>query len=187
MSGLKTYDAAEFKKAPNESMQLDSMDINDQHIPSTDELIAEMQNNRDEVAKKRNAIIQSIIMPVLDERGLRYKSVLDGDITEGSAEVVDTGSTGRYSNAPHDGDFDFMMKLDRAIRTNSSRMSEVRDELLSLMGKDGNSIDGNGNIRAKDVKLDGLDEPVDVDITFEQKTNKVKANVTFETLFRAET
>ena len=37
------------------------------------------------------------------------------------AEVVDTGSTGRGTNEPGDGDFDFMIRLDNRVKQNPGR------------------------------------------------------------------
>ena len=44
------------------------------------------------------------------------------DLTENYVELIDTGSTGRGTNKPGDGDFDFMMRLDRAIIQNPKKL-----------------------------------------------------------------
>lgn len=178
MSGLSEYSAGEFIAAPSEVMAIGTTMVNGRQITGTTEVIAESQDNRREVDTKRGAITSEVIKPVLDKFGLEYKPFLDGNITEGSAEIIDTGSTGRYSNAPHDGDFDFMMKLDKRIYSDQARMSELRDDLFEQMGitdpAQREAFTVSGNIRATGIKLDGLEEPVDIDITFAHKTNKVQ-------------
>ena len=178
MRGLKEYEMGEFVPVAQNQMRIGSITINDQTIPSTDEIVANSQNNHEEVDRKRGAVIKEVIMPVLQKHGLQYKPTIDGNIEEGTSEVIDTGSTGRYSNAPHDGDFDFMMKLDKSIIVDKDKMEEITAELLAQMGitepaKIDEAIKG-GNIRAKDVELTGLDVAIDIDITFSQKTNKVQ-------------
>ena len=162
-----------------ETLALDSYTLSDGTvISSTNETVAKSVNNKTEVDQKRNAIIETAILPVLTQFDLTMKAQLDGDLTEGSAEVIDTGSTGRYANAPGDGDFDFMMKLDRSITIDEAKMDQIRDAFCDIFGLDtpekrSEAIKG-GNFRIKSVILSGLDEPVDIDITFATKTNKVQ-------------
>ena len=71
-----------------------------------------------------------------------------------------------------------MMKLDNALFTSGAKMDEIRDNLLESMGitdpeKKREAIK-DGNIRVKGVKLEGIKEPLDIDITFSQKTNQVQ-------------
>lgn len=202
MRGLGQYGTGEYVSLPTEQLQIKSMEVEvevestsnvaeeatDENenkvqiqkvtIPSTAELIAGAKDNEKETDEKRNAIIDQVLKPVLAEYGFEFKPVIDGDITEGTAEVIDTGSTGRYSNAPKDGDFDFMMKLDLQFFRNSEKFNEFREKLLEKMGattqEEKIKALANGNIRIKDVKLESLEEPVDIDVTFTHKTNKVQ-------------
>ena len=143
-------------------------------IEGTIDTIDKLQNNKEEVDKKRSAIKNEVLIPILQQFNLGLKEVLDGDLTEGIAEVIDTGSTGRYSNAPGDGDFDFMMKLDKKITKDEGQLEEIRKAFCKKLGLKYSDIIKDGNVRAKNVKLQGLEEPVDIDVTFATKTNKVK-------------
>lgn len=185
MSGLESLDGGPFLPADSPerglvpTLELGSYTLPDgTTIESTAETIAESKNNQIEVDRKRGAILESVFTPVLAQFGLTMKDYLDGDLTEGSAEVIDTGSTGRYSNAPGDGDFDFMMKLDRRIIENPNSRAQILDAFCDVLGLDtpekrADAIKS-GNFRTKHVMLPGLDEPVDIDITFATKTNKVQ-------------
>ena len=185
MAGLSYYGADEYRFADQPqgeesplvpSLELGEFTIGDDVIPSTIDLISQSENNHTEVDEKRRAILDQAIMPVLEKFSLSYKPQLDGDLTEGIVECIDTGSTGRYSNTPGDGDFDFMMKLDYGDVADKAKMEEIRESLCAQMraNPDATIEIVSGNIRAKGVQLEGLAKPVDIDITFGQKTNKVQ-------------
>ena len=181
LSGLNTFDGGKFLRADGKertlvpSLALDSYTFPDgTTIESSREVIAKSQDNKKEVDGKRSAIIEEVINPVLQQFALTRKDFIDGDLTEGSAEVIDTGSTGRYSNSPGDGDFDFMMKLDKKITSDPVTMESIRRRFCDILGVDHKDAVKSGNIRAKNIKLSSLDKPVDIDITFNTKTNKVR-------------
>ena len=105
------------------------------------------------------------------------KNYIDGDLTEGFVELVDTGSTGRFDNAPGSGDFDYMMRVDKSIMDNPAKLGQISNALLAKFGKTKHAVDEvleNGNLRLKGVSIEGLDTSVDIDISFTQKTNKVQ-------------
>lgn len=129
------------------------------------------QSNYDVQAKKTK--INEIIRKSLDEIGLSLKTTIDGDLTEGVVELIDTGSTGRGTNKPGDGDFDFMMRLDKTILSNHDRLYELKNSLMNNFGKQGSSeVTDTGDFRFKNVQIDS-DVSVDIDITFTEKTDKI--------------
>ena len=146
-------------------------------VPSTSTIINELPSNIAETDHKHEVINQTIKQAItsIPELNLSYKDYLDGDLTENIVEMIDTGSTGRQTNAPGSGDFDYMARLDRSILNDPTKKQQITDALLTAFGRenDGSAI-VNGNLRLKQVSLDGLAEPVDIDITFTQKTNKVQ-------------
>jgi hypothetical protein len=163
MSGLKYYDAGEYQFAPSSS------------VPEVQELKSQIEASNQEVAKKHSAI-NVVTREALSSVGLQLKNHLDGDITSGSIEFIDTGSTGRGTNMPGDGDFDFMMRVDKQDFLNPSRMGEIKQALLKQFGREiGDAgIIGSGDFRLKSVQIAGLEQPVDIDITFVEKTNKME-------------
>ena len=117
--------------------------------------------------------INRIIKKSLEELGLCLKINIDGDLTEGFVELIDTGSTGRGTNKPGDGDFDFMMRLDKTLLTNPERLNELKQTILRNLGRENSSeLTGTGDFRLKGVQID-TDMSVDIDITFTEKTDKV--------------
>ena len=160
MSGLSYYGENNFEFSDN----LVTEDV---------EVLAEqIEENNKEVETKRNQI-NRLIKSSLDEVNLGLKTHFDGDLSEGSVELIDTGSTGRGTNKPGDGDFDFMMKLDRSILSDDRKLANLKGALLKRFGKlDNSGVIGSGDFRLKGVQID--DETfVDIDITFTNKTDKV--------------
>ncbi len=146
-------------------------------IPGTDTIIDQLPASIAETDHKHEVINQAIKQAItnIPELNLSYKDYLDGDLTENIVEMIDTGSTGRQTNAPGSGDFDYLARLDRSILNDPTKKQQITDALLTAFGRenDGSAI-VNGNLRLKQVSIDGLAEPVDIDITFAQKTNKVQ-------------
>lgn len=129
------------------------------------------QSNRDVQAKREK--INAIIRKSLEELGLFLKTSIDGDLSAGFVELIDTGSTGRGTNKPGDGDFDFMMRLDKSILSNPTLLNKLKQILLKNLGKENSAeLTGSGDFRLKKVQLDA-DTVVDIDITFTEKTDKV--------------
>lgn len=132
----------------------------------------QIEQSNYEVQAKREKI-NSIIKKSLEELGLHLKINIDGDLTEGFVELIDTGSTGRGTNKPGDGDFDFMMRLDKTILSNPARLNELKQTILRNLGRENSSeLTGTGDFRLKSVPID-TDMSVDIDITFTEKTDKV--------------
>ena len=205
MSGLSYYRTGDYQFAPEDELELPSTNVERATIPSTTTIIDQLPASIAETDHKHEVINQAIKQAItgIPELNLSYKDYLDGDLTENIVEMIDTGSTGRQTNAPGSGDFDYLARLDRSILNDPIKKQQITDALLTAFGKadevngTSNQIDNldhnedgegegeagqvdnksrivNGNLRLKQVSIDGLVEPVDIDITFAQKTNKVQ-------------
>lgn len=160
MSGLSYYDECNYIFSEN----LVTKDTYD--------WVSQIEQSNNEVQVKRTKI-NEIIKKSLEELGLHLKTNIDGDLTEGFVELIDTGSTGRGTNKPGDGDFDFMMRLDKTILSNPLKIKELKHTLLKNLGKEKSTeLTGTGDFRLKGVQID-TDINVDIDITFIEKTDKV--------------
>lgn len=159
MAGLKYYEEPNYVFSEN----LVSDEI--------EEIAKQIEESNRQTNHKRE-IINKVIKEALDELGLTLKTQIDGDLTENFVELIDTGSTGRGTNKPDDGDFDFMMRLDRAIMQNPKRLNELKEKILSKLGvKENEGIISTGDFRIKGVTLEDI--TVDIDITFTTKTDSV--------------
>ena len=135
-------------------------------------LAQQIEQNNYETQLKREKI-NNIIRKSVEELGLNLKTQIDGDLTEGFVELIDTGSTGRGTNKPGNGDFDFMMKLDKSLLYNPTKLNELKQTILKNLGKEKNDeIINTGDFRLKKVQIDN-NTKVDIDITFAEKTDKV--------------
>ena len=175
MQGLSYYEAGDFQVDDSAKTQ------------EADEIVKELFNNSNideslsekEAKQKRNAITYQVAK-VLDEKlGLGLESRVTGNITNGFVEFIDTGSTGRGTNVPGDGDFDFMMKVDKDIIDNPKKMEELKKELrkvLAIRSEDPKSSldEFGGNFRYKKVRVEGVEVPLDIDITFATKTEEIE-------------
>lgn len=87
--------------------------------------------------------------------------------------MIDTGSTGRSTYVPGDIDFDFVMRLDREILLNDKKLANLKNDLLQAFHQKDSKNVIDGNFRLKKAYLEGILEPLKIDITFLQKTDKV--------------
>lgn len=169
----KDYDELRTKMSGLSHFEEDNYTFSENLITEETKYFAEqIEQSNFEVQAKREKI-NSIIKKALEELGLHLKTNIDGDLTEGFVELIDTGSTGRGTNKPGDGDFDFMMRLDKTILSNPTRLNELKQTILRNLGRENSSeLTGTGDFRLKSVQID-TDMSVDIDITFTEKTDKV--------------
>lgn len=159
MSGLSKYGEDHFEVSEN----LYGSDV--------EEIAAKIPESEKDVKHKRK-VINEAIAEALEGSGLKLKTLIDGNLQEGSVELIDTGSTGRGTNKPGDGDFDFMMRLDKSVFGNPQRLADLKNRLIHKFGdKHTSEIIATGDFRLKSVEVQ--DVLVDIDISFVQKTNKV--------------
>ena len=134
-------------------------------------LVDDIQENseykRKAILSRLNEAVQKVGCKLSDRRML--------DLLPGIIEFIDTGSTGRGTNEPGDGDYDFMVKMDRAISKNPSIFKQFLKEALSKNGKiDKADQTVDGNFRFKGVHLAYLGKtPIDLDLTFSTRTNEI--------------
>lgn len=127
---------------------------------------------------KREAIERKVRVAISEKLGLGFESKITGDIAPGFIEFIDTGSTGRGTNLPGDGDFDFSVKIDKSMFDNPKKLEEFKATLREVLAirsnhEDCKTDEFNGNFRYKKVQIDGVEMPLDIDITFMQKTEDI--------------
>jgi len=143
------------------------------YFDGIEEVVESFVGNKEAVQLKREVINQNIL-EAIEELGLGLKTAIDGNLKEGTVELIDTGSTGRGTNLPQSGDFDFIMRLDKKTIADTSKMKELKDKILKKLGKNNSKeVTGNGDFRLKGVQLECLEQAIDIDITFIEKTDKV--------------
>ena len=164
MQGMSHYDEKGFRCSP--------LLVIDETKEIADQII---QNNQQ--TRKKGDKINGLIREVIQDLGYDLKTTdIDGDLSEGVVELIDTGSTGRGTNAIGDGDYDYMVRLDRKLISNPEKLKEFKDalraRLLPIADKEESYETDNGDFRYKKVRLDE-DTTVDLDLSFTVKTDKI--------------
>ena len=188
MSGIERYGATEFKFSDN----LGNKTSQSQGDKEIQKIASEIEKSSEESAKKRKLIVDFVsevmesdeMQELLGTETPKVTTQKPATFRQGVAEMIDTGSTGRNTNMPGDGDFDFMLKLDRFIIADENKrgkMVEIFDNALkphatSKTSKVESVTTGKGGIRSTGIEL--LDEHgqkvvVDIDITLENRTADV--------------
>ncbi len=106
--------------------------------------------------------------------------IIDTAITNkpnsGVAELLNIGSTGRGTNLPGDGDFDFLLRVDS--ESYYPTVQYLTSKILAAFGKkvyDQESVIvvHKSDLRLSDIYIPGIKEPIKVDITFTEKSSKI--------------
>ena len=140
------------------------------YFPGIEELATEMQQDRSKQQEKRKIITDKIKEILVSSLGAtQINDTILNDLSQGNIDLLETGSTSRGTNVPGDADYDFMTRVGRNDLNNTAAV--IRD-LNSLFSPQTN-ISHDNRFRGKDIKLDGIEEPIDIDISFTQKKDKV--------------
>ena len=180
-SGELIYTKDEFKKLREKMQGLSYFKENNYKL--SDKLITpeveEIANTINEDTKKdileKRLKINAVLNEVLQEMGLDLKTQISNDLTEGSVELIDTGSTGRETNVPYDGDFDLYMRIDAKIIRDYEMFKNFKNKIMEKLNQydiKEFKLTSTGDFRIKKIQLDD-DTVVDIDISFGVKTNKV--------------
>lgn len=163
MNGLSYYEVDEYKTSDN--LDFDGIE----------QIVPLLNDNKTNTITKRNKVYD-ILKNILSNNNLSLKTEIDGDLTPGSVEVIDTGSTGRETNDIGSGDFDFLLRVDQIICRDSNKYSEFKNDILKYFEDnfevDKITITGNGDYRLKGVHIDNT-TVVDIDLSFMVKTDKI--------------
>lgn len=164
MSGIEYYGSGPFIIAEYEDLM----------APGVQELAAGVSENRIGIKLKHNAIKASIARG-MKSVGVTMKDKLDGNVMTGFADLIDTGSTARGTDLPGKADFDYICRVDRSLINDPKKFDEfkkaIRAQFVSVDNEE--YVGPNGNFRLKGVVVDGLDEKVDIDLSFVIRTTKL--------------
>ena len=129
--------------------------------------------NKINADNKKAKIIESF-KRVTEKMGLRLSEERDLNLTQNIIEFIDTGSTGRGTNEPGDGDFDFMVRMDRTLSDSPEEFKYLlRHELNRLSTPEKSDETNRGDFRYKGITIEGLDKKIDLDLTFTDRTSEI--------------
>ena len=162
MNGLSYYNCGEYK--------IDKSIYNEN--PLIDEIEDSITLNQEQTNIKSNLIFSKLTTG-LEKLNISLNKKID--LSLNSVTLFNTGSTGRFTNLPGDGDFDFVMQVDREYYKNPEKMNLLRKNILESLGGKGDNV--GGDIRELKTILEdekGVQHELEIDITFVVKTDKTE-------------
>lgn len=173
MAGLSEYGSTEYT-VDEKTTDIDPLfetyraisSHNDTEIDEEIEIIKQLLSGKsDSVSKAKKEATLNFLINFFKQEGITVSNNLSHNLSPSSVELIDTGSTGRGTNIPRDGDFDFFLRhnlptdvLDRLQKYVESTPDIAKKSFKSLS-------DG---FRAKNIVLP-TGEVVDIDITYGKK------------------
>ena len=162
MSGLEYYGAGDFQIASKEDLM----------VPGVQTFADGIQANREVISRKHNAIKEAV-RKGMETVGVTMKDKLDGNVMTGCADLIDTGSTARGTDLPGKADFDYICRVDRSLFVDKKKFAEFREAIMAQFGDIETKEFAGDNFRFKGVTIPGLDDKVDLDISFVVRTTKL--------------
>ena len=139
----------------------------------TKKIIDYVEASKKDAQHKREEIFKTL-KKAIDSMGLEITEKISENMKDGIVEIIDTGSTGRGTNSPGDGDFDFMVRVDKSIFNNESKQDNFKESLRKeLKQKEISTETSKGDFRYKGVTIEGISEKIDLDLTFEKRTDEL--------------
>ena len=129
MQGLSHYGKSHF--------ELDETAKKSEMVGIVNLIDRSMQNAKE----KQNRILETL-RKAIEENGYSLSEERKTDLTPGFVEVIDTGSTDRGTNMPGDGDFDFMVRLDKTLSDNPKKF---KDDLRKVLRRNRSTERTNGD------------------------------------------
>lgn len=105
------------------------------------------------------------------ENNFNIVNNITGKLEKKEIQILDTGSTSRSTNIPYDGDFDFIVRIDRNIDIDSSLRKKFIEMLISKFDIVDKGRDINGDIKGMIIRINGTEYKLD--LSFVRKTDKV--------------
>ena len=181
LSGNHEYETGDYEAASSEDFIKDADRISELSLITDSDgkdasKTIDADSNLEADKKITDAIIAAIQKRIQSELGLTLRGEISEDLTPGVIEYSNTGSTGRGTNVPGDGDFDFMFRIDREIYADKEKLAKVSAIIKSAIIKTAESGErqaGEQDIRTTNVTVEGLGRNVDIDISFMPRTDKI--------------
>lgn len=181
LSGKLIFTEDEYNNIRSKMMGLSYYACDEYHIDKDslyfdgiEELIESMDTDRRRVDSIRKNIYARIEEIITDSKyGFDIRTVnnaFNGNLSSGICELLETGSTSRFSNIPDDCDFDFMLKLDRKYIINPKMVTYIIDILKSELKPSDMIPTKNNRFRGTGITISDF-SGLDIDISIDQRRN----------------
>ena len=152
-------------------------------FPGIDEYVSKIEESVIDSTKKSDSIIKLLKF----ELGKKGISVGVGNEKYADVILIDIGSTGRGTNIPYDADFDFMARISPRIYNKPSKLMELKNMMISILGGDVNSNLLHGQLRSVSCKTPGITEPLSVGVSFVSQEKVIEYTTELAIIDRLET
>lgn len=173
MRGLSHYGAENIQVSPD-AQNMDALYAVYRGVSkkTPEEIEAEVDTVRglvdgkpDSVTEQKKNATTKFIRDFFKKQGIRVADDLSQNLASQSVELIDTGSTGRGTNVPGDGDFDFMLRHNLPPEI----ITALADKVKTLQTSDSEFISVGDGFRTKNITLP-TGEVVDIDVTAAKKS-----------------
>lgn len=165
MAGLSYYGSKEYHLGQHS--QNDYVEQIKQFLTEERESVKEQSDKVYEALKKSIGSVDKIDNP---NEKLDVKNKIDLDITNGTVEILETGSSSRGTNIPYEYDFDYIVRVDAGRLRRQEKLSEINQAICDELGVENVPF---SDFRDVEATVKGLGK-IDLDITYVQKTNKTE-------------
>lgn len=165
MAGLSYYGSKEYHLGQHS--QNDYVEQIKQFLTEERESVKEQSDKVYESLKKSIGSVDKIDNP---NEKLDVKNKIDLDITNGTVEILETGSSSRGTNIPYEYDFDYIVRVDAGRLRRQEKLSEINQAICDELGVENVP---SSDFRDVEATVKGLGK-IDLDITYVQKTNKTE-------------
>ena len=133
------------------------------------DIASKIDDSTDYISNVKNKIINAINEGLEGEYSVI--TYINGKLNKNELQVLDTGSTGRQTNIPYDGDYDFVIRINRDIDINDNLENEFIKKIISKFDvvEPGRMV--YGDIKEMIIKIDGKE--YHLDLSFTRKTDKL--------------
>lgn len=181
VAGIKKYDSYEYFLPSTDDLTLPSIcDINGNVIiPGTEEIKKIKKEDNEQFVKYKEKVFNYLKEWIIKNTNSKVVNTnLSLEIRQEEADLINIGSTSRNTNLPNDYDYDFYLRLDKTDlyefndNTFKSKIDKLKQKMHIYLSPKEVIASKDNRLRGKKIKIDGLDNEVDIDITFIQKTNR---------------
>ena len=158
MQGLSYFGSKEYKLGKHS---------NNDYIEQLKVLISD---EREDIKIQSNKVYGALkeSLENMPNENLTVKNKMDINITEGTVEILETGSSARGTNIPYEYDFDYIVRVDASNLKKEGKLLEINKAICDEL--DISNVP-DSNFRDVEAKVVGVGK-IDLDITYVQKTNK---------------
>lgn len=167
MDGLSHYNVGK-KYHFSENLDINISDDNTELKHMTDDIEIDFYQTVSE-----EHTIKKMLQEILEPFNLKLKDRVDGDLTPGFVEIINTGSTGRHTNLNKGYDYDFILRFDHEIMLNRKLFGEIRDAIYKGLKGTGSMVNGDIKEYHTEIISNNKKKSVDVDFSFVSRTDKI--------------